>query len=77
MPLLARLLGSYGPLRTTGTALNGVLLAIILAIAAVVVGIVAFKKSERSWMALVAFILAVAVFGFWVFLVPGAIYLAH
>jgi hypothetical protein len=44
---------------------NGVWLEIILATSAVVVGIIALRRGERSWMALSALAVAVIVGGFW------------
>jgi hypothetical protein len=56
---------------------NTVLLAVLLAISTIVVGIIAFRRGERSWMALLAFIGAAIVGAFWIVFVLGEILLPH
>jgi len=74
IPLLARLLA--GPTRIP-FGFNGVLLALVLAIASLVVGIMAFRRGERSWMALLAFAGAVIVGAFWVLFALGEVLVPH
>ncbi len=72
--LLARLLA--GSVRIP-FGFNGVLLALILAIAAIVVGIVALRRGERSWMTLTGFIGAILVGGFWILFALGEMLWPH
>ncbi len=60
------------PLGFTSAALE-----VVLAIAALVVGIIALKKGERSWLTLLAFVLVVIVGGFWIFFALGEVLWPH
>lgn len=56
---------------------NSVLLAVILAIAAIVVGIVALRRGERSWMTLTGLVGAILVGGFWILFALGEVLWPH
>lgn len=60
------------PLGFTSAALE-----IVLAIAAIAVGIIALRKGERSWLTLLAFVLVVVVGGFWIFFALGEVLWPH
>ena len=76
VPLLARLLGPSGRIRIS-MGMSSMAIELTLAIAAIVVGIGALRKGERSWMMLVAFILAILVGGFWIYFVAGEVLYPH
>jgi len=54
-------------------SLVGVAFEVVLAIAALVAGVIALKRGERSWFNLVAIGLAVTIGGFWLFIALGQI----
>lgn len=56
-------------------AMAGVALEVALTVAALVVGVIALKRGERSWFNLVALGLAVTVGGFWLFIALGEVLL--
>lgn len=63
----------------TGAAMgfgSGVL-ALALSVSALVAGIRAFKKGERSWVLWVGFIPAILVGAFWVFMIIGEFIFPH
>ena len=57
--------------------LTSAMLEFVLAISAFVVGVVALRKGERSWLTLVAFVLAVLVGGFWILFGFGEMLFPH
>ncbi len=65
LPLPGLLLPTISP-RISPAIANGVLLEIILATSAVVAGIIALRRGERSWIALSALAVAVIVGGLWI-----------
>ena len=63
----------------TGAAMgfgSGVL-ALVLSVSALVAGIRAFKKGERSWVLWVGFVPAILVGAFWVFMIIGEFIFPH
>ncbi len=52
-------------------------LALIFSISAIVAGVSAFKKGERSWVLWVGFIPAILVGAFWVFMIIGEFLFPH
>lgn len=54
---------------------SGAMLELALALAAIVVGVLALKKGERSWLSLAAFILAVIIGGFWILFMLGELFM--
>jgi hypothetical protein len=79
--LLPSLIGLLGRLLAGSVRIPfgfaGVLLTLILAIASLVVGIIAFRRGERSWMAVLAFAGAVTVGGFWILFALGELLMPH
>lgn len=67
---LPELLGTQLPVRLH-LEVAGVALEAVLILAALVTGVLAFKKGERSWLNLVAFVLALAIGGLWLFFALG------
>jgi hypothetical protein len=53
------------------------ILEFALAVSAIVVGVVALKKGERSWLTLLAFIPAATVGGFWILFALGEVLSPH
>jgi hypothetical protein len=74
--------GLLGP-RLAGGALRipvgfaGVVLELVLALAAFSVGAAALRKGERSWMLLAALAAAVLVSGFWIVFALGEVVSPH
>jgi hypothetical protein len=52
-------------------------LEIVLAVAAILVSIAAFRKGERSWLTLLAFIGTIFVGGFWILFALGEVIFSH
>lgn len=51
--------------------------ALVLSVAALVAGIRAFRKGERSWVLWVGFVPAILVAAFWIFMVGGKFIFPH
>ena len=51
--------------------------ALIFSISAIVAGVSAFKKGERSWVLWVGFVPAILVGAFWVFMIIGEFIFPH
>ncbi len=60
------------PLGFTSAALE-----VVLALAALVTGIIALRKGERSWLTLLALVLVVIVGGFWISFALGEVLWPH
>jgi len=56
---------------------NGMMIAFILAIAALITGVRAFKKGERSWVLCVGLVPAVLVIAFCIFIIIGESLFPH
>ena len=57
--------------------LTSAALEFVLALTALVVGFVALRRGERSWLTLLAFVPAVAVGGFWILFGLGEVLSPH
>lgn len=57
--------------------MSSVLLEIGLAIAAIVTGIVALWKGDRSWLTIVGAVLALLIGGFWILFALGEVLAPH
>ena len=68
-----------GPRLPIGISLGlaGAALEAVLTVAALVVGVLAFRKGECSWFNLVAFALALLIGGFWLFFADGEALALH
>jgi len=55
----------------------GVALEVMLTVAALIAGVLALKRGERSWFNLVGLALALTVGGFWLFIALGEVLLPH
>mgnify|MGYP001026386981 FL=1 len=55
----------------------GVALEVVLTVAALIAGVLALKRGERSWFNLVGLALALTVGGFWLFIALGEVLLPH
>lgn len=82
LPSIVRLLwgmlgGATGPRLPIPIGFTSAILEFGLAIAAIVTGIIALRKGERSWLTLLAFVLALAIGGFWIFFALGEILWPH
>jgi hypothetical protein len=53
------------------------MLELLFAIGAIVAGIMALRRGERSWMTLLAFVAAIIVGGFWILFVLGEALMPH
>jgi hypothetical protein len=53
------------------------ILALILSISALITGICAFRKGERSWVLWVGFVPAILIGAFWVFMIIGEFVFPH
>jgi hypothetical protein len=51
--------------------------ALILSVSAIIIGVLAFKKGERSWVLWVGFVPAILVGAFWVFMIIGEFIFPH
>jgi hypothetical protein len=56
---------------------GSMIVALILVVSALVMGVRAFKKGERSWVLWVGFVPAILVGAFWVFMVVGEFIFPH
>ena len=56
---------------------NGVMLALLLAIAPVVLGVRALRRGERSGLTIIGLVLAVLIGGFWILFALGEVLLPH
>ncbi len=66
-----------GPLELLPGGLGSAVLEYILAILAIFVGVIALRRGERSWMALLALVGAIIVGGAWILLALSRILLLH
>lgn len=77
LPQLARrTFGEGMPIRIP-MGMASVLLEVVLAVATITVAIPAFRRGERSWLTLLAFVPAVVVGGFWVLFAAGEVLFPH
>ena len=56
---------------------GSMIVALILSVSALVTGVLAFKKGERSWVLWVGFVPAILVGAFWVFMIIGEFIFPH
>jgi hypothetical protein len=56
---------------------GSMIVALILSVSALVTGVCAFKKGERSWVLWVGFVPAILVGAFWVFMIIGEFIFPH
>lgn len=60
-----------------GVGFGGGILSLALSISALVAGIIAFRKGERSWVPVTGFVLAAIVCVFWVVMIIGEFVFPH
>jgi len=80
--LLTSLPGLLGPFMEDAAVripigLTSAILEIVLAISALVAGILALRRGERSWLTLLAFVAALLIGGFWIFFALGEVIWPH
>jgi hypothetical protein len=76
--ILARALGmGPGDRFPIPVGFTSVIVEFILAVSALVVGVVAMRRRERSWLALVGFAVAVLIGGFWILFALGEVLSPH
>ena len=51
--------------------------AFVLSVSALVIGILAYRKGERSWVLWVGFVPAILIGAFWIFMIIGEVLIPH
>lgn len=77
IPQLARRLGAAGMPVRIPMGMASVLVEVVLAVATIAVAVPAFRRGERSWLTLLAFVPAVVVGGFWILFAAGEVFFPH
>lgn len=66
-----------GEIAGAAAGLTTILFSFVLSVAALVAGIRAYRKGERSWVLWIGFVPAILVGAFWVFVIIGEIMFTH